>query len=102
MVLFNLLFLFSKLKTPLDEIQLDDILGKNYRTELSPMIGGVDIRDDQDWLNKLSNESDSGDLKIDLLFSKLFKLIRKLKERNNMDDLQQRTKKQICYVQELC
>jgi hypothetical protein len=34
------------------------------------MIGGVDIRDDQDWLNKLSNESDSGDLKIDLLFSK--------------------------------
>jgi ribosome-associated translation inhibitor RaiA len=54
------------------------------------MIGGVDIRDDQDWLNKLSNESDSGDLKIDLLFSKLFKLIRKLKERNNMDDLQQK------------
>lgn len=62
------------------------------------MAGNVNGRDDDvEW----PNYTDNGDLKIDLSLNQLVNLMRKLKSQNKINR-QDRIKKQICYVQELC
>ena len=91
----TLLYIFQ---IPIGQIQLSDFLSNDdYRTDV---VRTVNDRDESDWIEK-NMDSDNGDLKIDLSLDQLVGLVRKIKNQNKIDR-QQRTKKQICYVQELC